>query len=742
MQINNPFQMTDWPIKRFIIVVQAIQFAMWGSIGLDIVGLHIPIIRSLIGFIYLIFIPGALILRILKMHKLDSIETILFSVGLSITTLMFVGLSMNTLYPLIGISKPISLTPLIITISIVVLILSVLCYVIDKDFHNSSSSFIDVRYFLSSQALFLYHIPFLAIFGTYLVNYYANNIIVILLLIVIAIIIFLGNSDKVLQKKYYSLAIFVIAISLLYHTSLISMYLVEWADISFEHWYAKLVLLNSIWDPMIYSNVNAMLGITMLAPIFAIICDLKLIWVFKIIYPALFSLVPLGLYQIFQKQTDTKIAFLSIYFFMSMFSFYTDMLGLARQQIAELYFTLIIMLMINDQMVKTKKSFLLIIFMFSMTVSHYSLSYIYLATIISAWILLILVSNQGVQNFTKKNTEAYRFGNTWSSHNPNAENIKITTTFVMLSIIGILSWYMYVSNSSSLSSIVHIINNITNTIFSEFLSKDTTQGLEILLTKSEAGFIGSIYKMIHLITQFSIAIGVVHALLKWKSTKFHLKYLAISIPFLGMVIAGLIIPHVASSINTSRLYGISLLILSPFCVTGAIFIMEIIGRITKFPLNSKNIFTILCAFFAVYFLFNSGFIYEFAGHPSSLSLNQTAVNRTIFELQEVNSIIWLDHNIASNKIVYADARNVYLVQTELGYFYPLQKTREGTRIIPNDTYIFFGEKNIKEGTIWLDDPLKPRLNTTSVAYENSTLSNTIDSMSEIFNNGNAKVYYY
>lgn len=81
MQINNPLQINDWEIKKFLTVVLAIQLAVFGIIGLDAIGLQIPILRQLIGFIYLTFIPGIIILRILKLHKLANIETLLFPVG-------------------------------------------------------------------------------------------------------------------------------------------------------------------------------------------------------------------------------------------------------------------------------------------------------------------------------------------------------------------------------------------------------------------------------------------------------------------------------------------------------------------------------------------------------------------------------------------------------------------------------------------------------------------------------------
>jgi uncharacterized membrane protein len=222
MRISNPFQINDWEIKKFLRVVLAVQLALWGVISLDATGFQIPILRQFIGFIYLTFIPGIIIHRILKLHKQGNIETLLYTVGLSIATLMFTGLFMNYIYPFFGISGPISFTPLIITISAVVLVLCVLCYVRDKDFSNPS--FIDFGEIISPPALFLCVIPFLAIFGTYLVNFHHNNILLMFLIVILAIIALLIAFDKLIPKDLYPLAIIAIAISLLYHHSLIQGY--------------------------------------------------------------------------------------------------------------------------------------------------------------------------------------------------------------------------------------------------------------------------------------------------------------------------------------------------------------------------------------------------------------------------------------------------------------------------------------------------------------------------------------
>jgi len=618
MQISNPLQMNDWEIEKFLKVVLAIQLAMWGVIVLDTIGLQIPILRQFIGFIYLTFIPGIVILRILKLHKLSNIETLLYTVGLSIATLMFTGLLINILYPLFGISGPISITPLIITISVILLILCVLCYVRDKNF--SEPSFIEIKNILSPPALFLCLIPFLSMFGTYLMNFSRNNILLMSLIIILALIVLLIGFDKFISKILYPLTVFAVSISLLYFTSLISMYI--WGcDIYYEFYLANLVTMNSIWDSTIPTSTNAMLSIVILAPIFSNICSMSLTWVFKIIYPLLYSLVPLGLYQVFQKQTNDKIAFLSVFYFMATFSFYTEMLALARQQIAELFFVLLILLMITKKMDRMKRSVLFIIFGISLTVSYYGLSYIYMFSLIIAWLLLILSENTEIQRLRNNLYSKFsRYKNGKPVRNPNSlkiENKTISSTFVLLLISFTLTWYMYISASSTFDTIVHIGDHIANSIFTDFLNPEATQGLNILVSKQLP--MHEITKILHIITQFFVVIGILSLLLKRKDMKFEKEYIAFSLIGLVMLFACVAIPYFSIQLQTSRFYHLTQILLAPFCIIGCIEVFKALTKIVGIPWTNKNVevtLRVMSVFLAIFLLFNTGFIYEITGETT------------------------------------------------------------------------------------------------------------------------------
>lgn len=710
--------MNDWKIRNCLIFVFSIQFAILGAIGLNIIGIQIPIIIQLVSFIYIIIIPGTLILRILKLHKLGNIETLLYTVGLSISFLMITGLLMNSLYPLFGIFQPISITPLIISTSTLVMVLCILSYMRDKSFY--ASSFIKMRDIFSPPVLFLCLLPLLSILGTYRVNFHQNNIILMSLIIIIALIVVLIGFDFFIHSNLYPLAVFSISISLLFHNSLISEYL--WGyDIHLEYYYSNIVIANSLWDSTFPSNINSMLSITMLAPIFVSISGMSLTWVLKIIYPLLFSLVSLGIYRVFQKQTNDKIAFLSVFFFMSLFSFYTEMLSLARQQIAELFLALIILLIIDKNMNRMKRSMLYIVFSVSLIVSHYGLSYIVLFSTIAVWFLIVSKAH-----YKKKNIIS-----------------TLTTNLVLLFFILTITWYIFISGSSNFNSIVQIGDHIASSISTELFNPESAEGLKILLTTSVSP-LHNITKYLHICTQLFITVGIVSLLLKDNELKFTDEFKSFAIINFMINLASIAISYFASSINTTRLYQISLFFLAPIGIIGGITIYKMItGRISWIngKKNNKNALKALSVFLMIYFLFNVGFIYEVANNqPTSVSLSQEGKNlndtmlfyTTFYPEQDILGVEWISKNRNQKSIIFADLWHKTLVFSSYGMMHNDGYILTNTTKILNSSYIYLGYPNVRYGLMY---------GTQSREYWNITESSLLEGMNKIYANSDAQVYY-
>ena len=153
MHIRNPLKMTDWPIKRFLTTIVTIQLTLWCLIALEVIGLEATVLRQIIGLIYLSFLPGIIILRILRLHQLGSIETTLYSVGLSLFVVMFGGVIINIVSPFAGISRPISTMPLMISFTALISVLCVVAWARDRKF--SAPAFADFKALLTPPMLFL-----------------------------------------------------------------------------------------------------------------------------------------------------------------------------------------------------------------------------------------------------------------------------------------------------------------------------------------------------------------------------------------------------------------------------------------------------------------------------------------------------------------------------------------------------------------------------------------------------------
>ncbi len=81
----------DWEIKKCLSLSLAILLVGAGLLGLDALGFDIPVLRQIVGFVFLTFIPGILILRILRIHNINTVESLVYSVGLSLAFVMFSG---------------------------------------------------------------------------------------------------------------------------------------------------------------------------------------------------------------------------------------------------------------------------------------------------------------------------------------------------------------------------------------------------------------------------------------------------------------------------------------------------------------------------------------------------------------------------------------------------------------------------------------------------------------------------
>lgn len=746
--------MNDWEFKKFLAFVTVTQLVVaLVLITRDVVSYDVPILIQIVGFIYLSFIPGIIILRILRLHWLGSTTTLLYAVGLSLSFCMFIGLLLNSFGPLIGISNPISTYPLLITMTSSVLILCGLSYWRDRNAYNIEFSDIKVhiREFVSPPILFLFLIILTSILGAFLVRFYHNNVLLLLLIVMICIAVTLIGFKKFIPAKLYPIGIFAISIALLYSYTLVSPYLSGW-DIHLEYYFAQLTMTHSHWDSTIANSYNAMLSITILPTIYSHFMNADIAWIFKVAYPLFFSLVPLALYEVYRRQTNLHTAFMSVFFFMSLPLFFIGMASLARQQIAELFLALLILLMISREMTGFQKAILAIIFSASLIVSHYSISYIYIFYILLTLPLLYLLKK--VAKDVKTAT-------------------MLTGTFICLYVVMALSWYIYTADSKSFSNIV-LVGQTTYNNITDFFHAGTREvsTLKLLGLGQSESFLHSVSVYFYRITLFFIIVGVLRLLVKRKMMKLEPEYYVMTLLSSILLIICVALPYFAGFLNMDRIYHVTLFFLSPLCILGGqslfrwlftlpkaawIKMRSMIGRwkltIPTRGYSVSHTYTNLVVLLVLipYFLFSSGFIYEVAQDkgPTSISLSQAGFERSNIDkvvvsfhseyvfTSDVVSARWLSNFRTEEGTIYSDDPSKWYILPNYALIFPSEVIYPETEV-EGGSYIYLSNLNVVKSLMHVPVKNEPPSSKQAYNYATSYISPLLTA--KIYSNGESEVY--
>ena len=261
-------------------------------------------LRQIAGFLFLSLVPGVLILRILRVHNINAVESLGYSAGLSLAFVMFIGALLNFTLPLAGTNSPLTLLPLSITFLLATIVLAVAAYLRDRDFQPQQAiklpAVSDVL-----PVLFLALVLALTILGALLMYAFENNLLLIICLFLISLVVILAAFGKFITLRHFPFAIFIISLCLLYQTTLISPYLIG-TDIYIEYQFAQLALNHGIWAYAMPGTINSCLSIVIMAPVYSQILNLDIAHIFKILYPLFFSLVPLLLYRIFRLRSAPR----------------------------------------------------------------------------------------------------------------------------------------------------------------------------------------------------------------------------------------------------------------------------------------------------------------------------------------------------------------------------------------------------------------------------------------------------
>ncbi|MEM4439381.1 MAG: DUF2206 domain-containing protein [Pyrobaculum sp.] len=591
--------------------------------ALSYAGIDVPIVRQVLG-LALIFMPGYLAARLLGLR---GVESLLISVGLALSLVMFAGAATNFIYLALGVSKPLVGPPVVITLLILVAILALAHYI---KYPREYIRLERLRDIISPSTFIIVTMPLWSVVGVYMVTAHANNIVLMAQIVFFAALPILVAINKI-PRGLHPITLWSMALSLSLQNTLPSLYPRQ-SDVAAEQYIVR--LNNGYWNPAVESNYSAMLSTTILLPLLSEITGLDLNWLYKLILPIIYSVVPIVLYYAYSRLINTQVAYLSSYLFTSFYMYYTFHVANIKTVSSMLFFALIILLIAHSEVIDKHRRFALsVIFGFSIIVSHYTLAYIFMFYIVATPFVVMVIS---------------RF-----KESPKV----LTLPFAVLYLIFTFIWYSQIGGG-------RLVKELTN-----FVSGSLKEGLmgRVFVRESYVGHV--------LGTQISLSLEMLKVLtglfvvaaMFWllyylvKRQKMNLELTALASLSL-LVGASTFLSNVSNIVTPDRVFHTNLAVLSPFIVLGALTIVSLLRR------NAARAgLLVISVLMAIYLLVNTGFIaelqQEFPGATITLSMSRIESSGTLSEKAylyrlfvpncDVAGALWLS-KYGVDKRVYTD----------------------------------------------------------------------------------------
>ncbi|HUC01833.1 MAG TPA: DUF2206 domain-containing protein [Candidatus Paceibacterota bacterium] len=360
--------------------------AIWSAVwmALTTIVVLIPNISPLVAtpaiLIAAIIVPGLLLSIALKVPDENRGEYIFYSLGLGLFFLLVYGLLIDMALPYFGIAHPLAALPLMTCIDIAVLLLAFRAYVFNKDrvFSWPLSLPNDTNLILGA-------IPFLfvalSVMGVEVLNNGGGGAITIAMLFSIALYaVVLMIFNRRISAWVYAIALFNISLALLLMYSLRSSHILGW-DINMEYAVFQATLQNLRWKMSYYPGLdyNACISITILPTIIKVLTNTSSEYVFKATFQLFFAASPVIVYMFAKRYLSDAFAFLAGFLFASQTWFFEQMPALIRQEIAFVFFALIVLVLFDRHLSARTRAILFYAMTVALILSHYSTVYVWLA---------------------------------------------------------------------------------------------------------------------------------------------------------------------------------------------------------------------------------------------------------------------------------------------------------------------------------------------------------------------------
>ena len=351
------------------------------------------------------------------------------------------GLAVDLIGPLIGVTAPLRPWPLLLG-------LVVICLVLLAASVNAPENIIISPRLLprSTRIAWPFILPLAAAVGAIRLNNGHSNSAAVLALcacLITVLVVFLFYSR--FDNMQLAVILYAVGLAMMWSFSLRGD-LVYGFDISAEYYDLQQAVVTGVWHAAHPGDAyGAMLSVTVMPAELHFLSGVPALLVFKVIYPAIGALFPVAIFSFARTVLAPRWAFAAAAFTAMQATFFQQIPGLARQEIAIVLFAALVAAMLDTRIRRRRSQWALAALLAAaMALSHYSTTYLAI-TVIGIMVLL-------------------QWAASWLRDIPRVTGAVVVAFGTAL--LGAIIWYGPVTHSTS--------------VLGQFVHTTQVQGLDVL----------------------------------------------------------------------------------------------------------------------------------------------------------------------------------------------------------------------------------------------------------------------
>jgi uncharacterized membrane protein len=364
-------------------------------------------------------------------------------------------------------------------------------------------------------------------------------------------------------------------------------------DVFEEYFQFLRVAQTGRWSPTGSDVFSAVLSITVLPAILSMFSRIEGLKIFEVVFPMMYSIVPVILYRIYRRFLAPSHAFLGVFLFMAYPGFFGEILSVTRQEVAELVLLGLVLALVTPEIGRSVSGKLVTVLLtLGLIAAHYSIAYIFLGLLLVSFV---------ASKFSRRSA---------------LSGASVAT--LLIALVLTLSWYSYTASGSGLTSLANTLTQVSGSLSTNLLSANSRPSVvnEAVTFSGQSGYLHDANRLVQYAVQIFLLLGFVALIRKHGKSTTEYQMLPLIAGAMIMLVSAVSLPFLAFSLNLSRFYHVALLFIAPcfcygvnaICSVGSSLIS--LSRTMRSKMRVPGVSMSIAAVILIcYFLFASGWVW-------------------------------------------------------------------------------------------------------------------------------------